>query len=69
MTCVSNCINSKNREGDIKNHNAPIKKSLRSYNLFQWGNLVDHVVKILKHYADDLILVDYTFIVHVVNLL
>ena len=24
----------------ILNHNAPIKKSLRSYKLFQWGNLV-----------------------------
>ena len=26
--------------GDIKNHNAPVKKSLRSYKLFQRGNLV-----------------------------
>ena len=28
------------RESNIKNHNAPVKKSLRSYKLFQSGNLV-----------------------------
>ena len=27
-------------ESDIKNHNAPIKKLLLPYKLFQWGNLV-----------------------------
>ena len=36
-------------EGDIKNHNAPIKKSLRSYKLFQWGNLVMHSYLELFH--------------------
>ena len=37
----SNCNNSKQiMEGDIKHHNAPIKNSLWSYKLFQWGNFV-----------------------------
>ena len=34
------------REDDIKNHNAPIEKSLQSYKLFQWGNLV--MCKVIK---------------------
>ena len=39
--CASNCNKSKKIiEGDIKNHNATIKKPLWSYKLFQWGNLV-----------------------------
>ena len=41
--CVSNCNNcQKIREGDMKNHNAPIKKSSWFYKLLQWGNLVMH---------------------------
>ena len=42
MSQIVTTVN-KIREGDIKNHNASIKKSLQSYQLFQWEN---HVMKV-----------------------
>ena len=50
---MSQIVTTKNsqkiREGDIKNHNAPVKKSSWSYKLFQWGILVMHSYLELFH--------------------
>ena len=39
--CIPHIVTTvKRRKGAIKNHKAPIKKSLQSYQLFQWRNLI-----------------------------